>query len=65
MVTYLSEDPLLASLESGVKLICDTDLKGGTLFVRTLNLRVAQVFLFSLCPASANNTDIFQGRKYT
>ena len=38
---------------------------GRTLFVRTLNLRVAQVFLFSLCPASANNTDIFQVRKYS
>ena len=34
------------------------------LFVQTLNLRVAQVFLCSLCPASANNTDIFQVRMY-
>jgi hypothetical protein len=38
---------------------------GRPLFVRTLNLRVAQVFVFSLCPASASNTDIFQVRKLT
>ena len=37
--------------------------EGRTFFVRNLNLRMAQVFLLSLCLANANDTDIFQVRK--
>jgi hypothetical protein len=62
---YVAETDDVGDEEDDIASNVPVEDKGHPLFVRTLNLRVAQVFLFCLCPASANNTDIFQVRKYT